>query len=103
MNTTCFFKDQLVYLKTDRLGRLFHVISDSTAYGVTWCMDPATGLTVALETCNLELAPRSPERMLATALDDERTMQHATGCWFLVAGACLVLGAAVLFYYLKQQ
>ena len=39
MNETCFFKDQTVYLKSDRLGRVFTVISNSTPFGITWCED----------------------------------------------------------------
>ena len=100
MNT--FFKDQLVYLKTDRLNRLFTVVSNSTPYGVTWCEDPNTGVAVALDTCNLELAPRTSdlkmERALAAALDEERQAGYALGCWLLFAGAVFVVLVACHFF-----
>ncbi len=91
---TCFFKDQLVYIKSDTLGRLFTVTSDSRDDGTTWCMCQMTGLVVALDTGNLELAPRCPERLLAEAHDEERQASHAVGCWLLVVGAVVAVGVA---------
>jgi hypothetical protein len=96
---TCFFKDQLVYIKSDTLGRLFTVTSDSRDDGTTWCMCPMTGLVVALDTGNLELAPRCPERLLAEACDDERQASHAVGCWLLTTNVILVV--AIIYYFSK--
>lgn len=94
MNKPCFFKGQLVYIKSDALGRLFTVTSDSRDDGTTWCQCPMTGLVVALDTGNLELAPRCPERLLAEACDEERKASHAVGCWLLVVGAVVAVGVA---------
>ena len=101
MNETCFFKDQTVYLKSDRLGRVFTVISNSTPFGITWCEDPITGITVALDTEDLALAPciPHPSRLLAEALDDERRATHALGCWSLTTGVILVVA---IVYYLSR-